>query len=59
LAKICCRKTNQDKPKNTIPTLENFYQGIAETHLVMATKESTAESYESSFVYTFCRNWAN
>src|ERR1041385_6700035 len=36
-----------DKPP--APTLSSYYAGIAETDLVMSVRESTADSYETSF----------
>src|SRR5262245_4317047 len=38
----------EEKPR-AVPTLESYYQGIADTHLQIAVKESTAESYGTSF----------
>ena len=37
------------QPKKTIPTLTDYFEGIKKTHLAMAVRESTADSYEMNF----------
>ena len=39
----------EEKPENTSPTLKDYFDGIKKTHLAMAVRESTAESYEMNF----------
>src|SRR5262249_9808842 len=39
----------EETPTKVIPTLESYYQGIEDTHLAMAVRESTPESYELNF----------
>src|SRR6266516_2833928 len=48
-AKLTLGEAALPKDKTPAPTLASYYEGLKETHLVMGVRESTAESYDTSF----------
>src|SRR5439155_11985093 len=48
-AKLTLGEAPLPKDKPPAPTLSSYYEGLKETDLAMALRESTADSYETSF----------